>query len=430
MVAIATYKRDAISTLFLYLLALAPVLSMLGGLLPAVGGIKLSYLYWVLVLGLASLVLIKRGKTALLVLVLLAWMVLHVLFANVVSFKAVVNVITCLFIFMAGLQCIRYDSVSTATRKLVVILGYTALAVPILVALGQVAGILPINLGGISLTNSTLTVTGKAVQRVNGWLYHPLELAIVGYVFFTILAMSQRRKIWAYLILVGMMAFLYLVKIKMVLLLGLIFFGYYFFIVDRSYRKLKVVSSGLFLILGIVVFTLFVPEKQLGFFEIRDNFPYFPDQLLTGRGAIWNIYIKGVDEQFGFKEWLFGYGIGGPSTLFSEALTYDLWYPLRRGRTYHPGPHNTFYSVFLTGGLSMIFLFVGFMLYNVKSLRARFIKKKLRNVNWMYLYLPLLTVGFTGDLLDTTIFWSSVVIGYYIVLNSNVFSQYSFFRHS
>jgi len=248
-----------------------------------------------------------------------------------------------------------------------------------------------------------LSVHFSGARKINGFFYHPFDLSVFVYFSLTMIFLTNFKKL-RYFVLIVLIVLMYLVKIKMGLVLSLLVFLIYFLFIDKRYRKAKIYSSFIVLILGIYFIVGFIPEKQFSHFGIKLDFPYFKDQFLTGRGAIWNIYLKGIGDHFGTMNYISGYGFEATG-LFDKTMKPEFWYPARIGRDYSPSAHNLFLQIFIAGGFLLLLLFLVLL-------------KKLKNhsVKHVYLFiiiLPLLTYGITASLIDINFFWAMTMISYF-----------------
>ena len=166
---------------------------------------------------------------------------------------------------------------------------------------------------------------------------------------------------------------------------------------NRLFRKDKILYLITFL-LSLVGLTLVVYKTQ-----IQSTKELFSPQLLTGRGAIWNVYLQAVSN-FSFWEYFFGAGIGSESTLFQKSATPELYFPLKvnPNTDLTPDAHNAIFTLFLNAGiLGILFYFLLFKIIYTKIAQNLYLKKLVFPLFIMYI----LPIGITITLYKKAVLW-------------------------
>ena len=249
---------------------------------------------------------------------------------------------------------------------------------------------------------------GVGIPRPNGFLYHGSELSVI--ICFLTLFQYFRKETESFWMMVMLIAIALTTYYKAMLGCVTLLFLFYLTFVNRgmlsrfrvlSKKRIFAYGSVVLIVFGVFVFQLL---KTVYYYTGY----YFPSQLLTGRGAIWNIYLDAIKD-YSFWNYLFGSGMGSGPHLFYEYANAETWYWLR-GRPKLPidayQPHNTVLSVFVNSGIiGIAFIFFLFrMIFNqVKSWKPSV--KWNKTVFIAVFILPLLTIGITISIYQKAIFW-------------------------
>ncbi|WP_034042348.1 O-antigen ligase family protein [Wocania ichthyoenteri] len=404
-------KATLLEFVFIQVLIFSPMASILGNLLPSIGKIKFSWVYWIIVLFLGLLILIKYKVGRKYLGVILFFIFFSTIFSKSFDLKTFINVINSLNILFVSYILIKKDFFNKNVIKILFYGFVLQFAIILVISLGQLEGAIPLSLSASGYVNATHLDDGSVVKRLNGFFYHPFDLSIFFYFsLMTIFYMVSKKS--KYVILFFLLFIMFIVRIKMGFVLSILVFLFYFLFIDKRYRKIKFVSSVFVLFFGAYIIFKYMPKEQLSYFNINLSFPYFDPQFLTGRGSIWNIYFKGIQEYFGLMDYIFGYGFD-THDLFTKSMTPEHWYPLRSGTSYIPAPHNLLLQLFVLGGLLLISFFI--------LITVKFYKIITRSAFLVLLFLPVLAYGITASIMDINFFWAMVSIALFF---THKFSKY------
>ncbi|NOQ71814.1 MAG: hypothetical protein GQ574_07430 [Crocinitomix sp.] len=290
---------------------------------------------------------------------------------------------------------------------------YYLLWVPIAIAVLQYFNLFPIKLWNATYVNFAY-FGDLAIPRPNGLLYHGSELSVI--ICFMALFQffkKENKAVWMLLLLV-MIAFM--TYFKALIGCAALLFLYYIVFVNRGVlAQFKLISKKRIIFYAVLI-VLILTTVALRFFSqvyTYTGYLFVPD-MLTGRGAIWNIYIERIKD-FTFWNYLFGNGMGSSFDIFADYATADTWYLLAADPNADTDydTHNAVLSVFINSGIiGLAFIFYLFrMVWNQ-------IKKWAPNGSWNktiffgIFIIPLITIGITIPIYENAIFW--IALGFLI----------------
>ena len=291
---------------------------------------------------------------------------------------------------------------------------YYLLWLPVLFAVAQFFELLPLTFWNATYVNSAL-VDGVYIPRPNGFLYHGSELSII-ICFITLFQYfkSESKSFWMLLLMVFICITTYFKAILGCVVLLLL---YYLLFVNRGpLSKIKVISKrriywygGLVLSIGIII--------AIQFFSVVYSYTgyYFPPDMLTGRGGIWNIYIEGIKD-FTFWNYLFGSGMGSAFELFENYASSKTFYKLigNNKLTLRYDPHNAVLSLFVNSGIVGV-LFVAFIFKTIYTQVIGWLPSKNWNKKVFFgvFLIPLFTIGITIIIYEMAIIWPCIGFLFY-----------------
>lgn len=401
-------KKNILSEiLLLELLCYVPIAIICGNILPPVGFLKIHWIYIGVVFILTFLVLGKNRQYNLLLIIIF-------LFALIQSFTSIkfsvpdyIDFISGPLLFIAIVNICVSDKIDLHRlrryRKKLLI----GFAVPIAIAFLQLVKILPLEF--LNATYVNVTIYGNEVlERVNGFLFHGIELAIIIFFFFVNIGLLTTH-LKMYSVLGVMIFFEFITIIKTGIITAILYAGYFSYFIDNQLRSFKSIIIGCLLIFGFSYIYILIPDIQEQRFTFDERTLKFEDQLFTGRGFIWNTYIRGIKD-FSFLQVLFGAGYGSAPIIFRENLIGNV-----AQLTWSPGPHNQLLELFVNGGLFAIWFIIFVLRKQYKKLSAIFAM----NQPMFYKYylgivlIPLMAMGLTAPIMSMYVYWcglSTVII--------------------
>ncbi|MAC96407.1 MAG: hypothetical protein CMC96_13005 [Flavobacteriales bacterium] len=280
---------------------------------------------------------------------------------------------------------------------------FMLLWIPMLISFLQFIELFPLTFWNATYINYS-EVNGALTPRANGFLYHGSELSVI--IFFVAVKQFIRKSKYFFVISIFILVIAYGTYYKALTITILLLIIYYYTVVNplklfkwtnRLFRKDKILYLITFL-LSLVGLTLVVYKTQ-----IQSTKELFSPQLLTGRGAIWNVYLQAVSN-FSFWEYFFGAGIGSESTLFQKSATPELYFPLKvnPNTDLTPDAHNAIFTLFLNAGiLGILFYFLLFKIIYTKIAQNLYLKKLVFPLFIMYI----LPIGITITLYKKAVLW-------------------------
>lgn len=288
---------------------------------------------------------------------------------------------------------------------------YIVLAlVPLGIAVLQYIGLAPLTILAFDYINMT-KIDGEFVPRVNGFLYHPSELANIGYLLFAMLTVLTKNKFFVhpYFVIFFILQLMILIKSSIA---GLMLLFFYFLYCQLGFsKKLQnaLIVVGLVCFAGLVILLFremgaLISEKIL---SPRRNMIFEPG-ILTNRGRMWSIYAYAIRDLYEIKHCLFGSGFGSNQTLFLHGdKTLGIW----PQDDYIPHPHNQFLSIFINGGLALMGVY-GFILSKSYFSLRRFTKTAYSLTPILIIFL--LSSGMTVLVLDRFSIW--VMLSFLLII--------------
>lgn len=401
----ASSAEYTLMVLFMELMCLTPLFIILGNIVPP-APIKIHFIALGLIFCIAIALLALHPKKK--------WILYLILVVGLLQyfqpFPSVKNTIDLLFgpLVLFVLLDILFNKrlkkhvLERYKRKF-----YNYLWIPVIIGVLQAFNIMPITFWNADYINWAYFDDVK-IPRPNGFLYHGSELSII--VFF--LALSQyfrkgSRPFWMLLIFVVIAKLtLYKALFASVILL----FLYYLFFVNPTMKRMRLLSRKQLIAYLTLIVVCTVGVLAVFFHSVyQQTGYYFPPQLLTGRGSIWNIYSDAIRE-FSIWNYLFGTGMGSGQELFKLYASPDNYYLLRVDPVLHEAydAHNALLSLFVNTGLAGIGFFIwGFQLIykKVKSWKSNLDNGKLF---FALAIVPVFTIGITIPIYDMAIYWPCI----------------------
>ena len=398
-------RKNIAHLIFLELISITPLIIILGNIVPPFP-IKIHFIGMGLIF-LNALWILMTNAHKKWVLYVAGFFVLIQIAFNFLDIKNVIDFFFGPFVLIVMLDLLVNNKVPRVLLDKYQKRFYRLLFIPITIAVLQFFGIFPITFWNADYVNYSYQ-NGLAIPRPNGFLYHGAELSII--ICFVALFQyfkSETKSFWMLLLLIAITLTTYF---KAILGCVSLLFLFYLTFVNRgvlsSFRvvsKKRIFGYGvvLLLVFGVFVFQfLSTVHHYTGY--------YFPSQLLTGRGAIWNIYLDAIKE-YSFWNYLFGSGMGSGPRLFYEYASPKTWYWLTvRSKLAIDAldPHNAILSVFVNSGVAGLafFFFLFNMIFNqIKKWRPS--EKWNKKVFIAIFVIPLLTIGVTIPIYEMAIFW-------------------------
>ena len=291
---------------------------------------------------------------------------------------------------------------------------YYLLWVPLIIAVFQFFEVLPITFWNATYINYTL-INGIEVPRPNGFLYHGAELSII--LCFTALFQFFKKEQESFWMLLALIFICLVTYFKAILACVMVLFLYYLLFVNRGVlSRFQVISKArLFWYGGVLVVVAAV--FSLRYFVVVHEYTgfYFPRQMLTGRGFIWNIYLSGIKE-FTWWNYLFGSGMGSAFHIFVEQLTSEKFYPnlTRENVNVIYDTHNAVLSVFVNSGVvGLLFIFFIFKRVYTQIKRWKPNSTFNKKIYFAVFVIPLITIGVTINFYEMAIIWPCIGFVFY-----------------
>lgn len=405
-------SHNVIHLLLLELLSLAPLLIIVGNIAPP------FFIKWhhlglglIFLISLAALAMDGFKK----------WVLYVMLFFVVIQFtleqwhiKGLVDYFFGPFVFVLMLDLVVNQRLPKKTLKMYEQRFYYLLWVPVLIAVLQFFELMPITFWNATYINYAY-FGDLAIPRPNGLLYHGSELSVI--ICFLALFQFFRKDAQAFWVLILLIIIAAMTYFKALTGCILIIFLYHIAFLNRGiFAQLKLFSMRrivFYSLIGIGVITVLAIQFFTKIYAFTGY--YFPSTLLTGRGAIWNIYLERIKD-FTWWNYLVGNGMGSSFDVFAAYATPETWYLLNvdPNTDLDYDTHNAVLSVFINSGLlGMTFIFFLFrMLYRqVKNWLPS--EKRNKRLFFGIFILPLITIGITIPIYENAIFWAA--LGFLIV---------------
>ncbi len=369
-----------------FMLSLVPLFSMMGNILPSVAGIRIHQI-WNGALLLLSFVFIKKDNWRLYTFFGLYTLVMCVIFSfNVII--VLVDHFSGVIVLLNIVGNVRFEKVKI-DHLINLFIGLSL--IPIFVAILQVVNILPYEIGSTGYVN-VATFQGMDIKRPNGGLFHPYELVIFTFIPFVLLYYKYQKIV---LLLIAI-PLLYVVKIKTGILLALMYFIIVLFQIYKiKWRKILIYQRLILLTVCIIVPILIVNFDII----LRNIGIHNYQELLTGRGIIWQIYGVSFWESSLYTK-IFGFW--DISTLISDSGMYY-------NKDYNPGPHNSYFEILLCCGLVGVYLLYIFYKRIFKTVTNLLDYTASMKLVYFAVILVMLTLAMTGDMLYTFYFYTGIL---------------------
>ena len=286
---------------------------------------------------------------------------------------------------------------------------YALLWVPAIIAVLQFFGWMPVTFWNATYVNYAY-FGDLSIPRPNGLLYHGSELSVI--VTFLVLFQffkKENKALWGFIILLIIAAMTYFKALFGCV--ALLIFYYLFFVNRGVLARIRLIPARQMIAYGMVIGLVIFGFAVFYFKQVYAQTGYvFPRDMLTGRGAIWNIYLERIKE-FSWYQYLFGNGMGTSFDIFADYATPKTWWKLAEdpNTDLNYDAHNAVLSVFINSGLVGIafFIFLFRMIWNqIKTWLPDAIWNK--RVFWGVMLIPLITIGVTIPIYENAIFWLSL----------------------
>lgn len=391
--------KNIVELILLELLCYVPIAIILGNILPPVGPLKIHWMYIGVVFLFTLLSLAKNIRAHDLLLLIVIFGILQYFVGITFSLSAFVDFVSGPLLFIAIVNVCVMDKVDLRQlrryrRK--ILLGFS---VPILIAFLQLVKVLP--LAFMNATYVNVTIYGsEIIERVNGFLFHGIELAIIIFYFFVAIGLLGSH-LKMYFLLAAMIFFEFITIIKSGILTAILFTGFFAYFVDQRLRSFKSIAIACIFIFGFSYIYILIPDIKEQRLTFDKNSFKFEDQLFTGRGFIWNTYIRGIKD-FTLPQILFGGGYGSAPVIFTDHLIGNV-----AQREWAPGPHNQLLELFVNGGLFAIWLITVILIKQYKKLMAIFSEHKAIFTKYYLgiILIPLFAMGVTAPIMSMYIYW-------------------------
>ncbi|MEZ4720939.1 MAG: hypothetical protein R2813_03575 [Flavobacteriales bacterium] len=395
----------ALSVALLDILSIAPILMILGNVIPPFV-LKVHQVGFGLALLLAVGVLTMQSRTQVFLAVAAIFLVVQSLYAQHVdpieSFDFLFGPIALLAIIVILERGIVSREVLRSRRKLFFLL----CMVPISIGILQYFHIVPVTFLNAQYINYYYEGSLK-LERINGFFYHGNELVVLSYFFFLNMAYGkskERAMFW----MLSFFLFALALRYKSLWLTAGIIVSYYVVTISKfGGRLLKTIPKWGYWAAGLALLTT-TAWLLVGY--VHENLAKyglpFKRELFTGRGGIWAVYLEAV-FQFRWYEHLIGGGLGSEFQLFGDHMSAKAFYPyqVNPNTTVRPHPHNPWIGYYVNAGLCGILLLIYILrqwLNSFRKLQGSVLEKAF---SFIVIVLPFLTFGVTIYITDMAIYW-------------------------
>lgn len=363
--------------------ALVPLIIILGNVFPPILGLKI---HWITNGILLILLLVMNIKYSLYVIVYFIIVLLININATIKeTIDFLVGPLTMLIIIDIFKNPYKFHEI-IKFRKLFLFCA----SIPIIISILQYFKIIPLTLLSATFINYTI-LFGTEYARVNGFLYHVIELVVI--IVFVFFILYQRYKLIIFPIL--MVVLIYFTYAKSGLLLSLMFL---FIILFKKYLNIIYIKleTVLFLFFSFLI-VLFVFKINIIRNSIALNI--VDKDLFTGRIGIWIIYLNSYLD-FNLLHKIFGAGPGAQAALFAKNSGQFNWWV----SYWIPHTHNQFLDLLVTTGIFGICVYFILYLITLSNIKKSFKEENI--LFFAYYILPLLTLGFIHPIMNMMVFWS------------------------
>ncbi|MBL4710016.1 MAG: O-antigen ligase family protein [Flavobacteriales bacterium] len=410
------FDRNNIAQLiFLELLSLTPLFILIGNIVPPIPFIplKIHFIAFGIIFLCSLWILVTQASKKWVLYVAFGYLLIQFTF-DYWDLKSWIDFFFGPFVLVILVDLLVNKRIPTKLLKKYEQRFYHLLWIPISIAVLQFFEILPVTFWNASYVNYVL-VDGVDIPRPNGFLYHGSELSII--LCFTALFQYFKKERESFWMLVFLIFICLATYFKAILGCITLLFLYYLIFVNRGVlSRFQVISKARIFWYGgvlIVIGICFAVQYSSMVYFYTGN--YFPPQMLTGRGSIWNIYLSGIKE-FSWWNHLVGNGMGSAFEIFKEQATSENFYPLVKkselGVVYDT--HNAILSIFVNSGLIGL-LFISFifkMIYTqIKTWKPTALWNK--KVFIAVFIIPLMTIGVTINFYEMAIIWPCIGFVFY-----------------
>ncbi len=413
-------KENYLDLIFLELLSFAPLFILLGNVVPPFP-IKLHYigLGLIFLVSFARLLLSVKNKWY-------AYVILAYLIAQGVQqywdVKSMIDFFFGPLVLLNMLDLVYRKQFSVSTLRKYTIRFISFVWIPISISFLQYLGIIPFTFWNATFINSTIDAFGNDIYRPNGFLYHGSELSIL--ICFLGLFQFFKKEKKAFWTLLFLILVAYATYFKAIVgCMALLFVYYLGFINKGGLSKYRIISKPFLIFFGSIlsVGLISLAAYYLQLVKAKTGY-YFPPQMLTGRGSIWNIYSDAIND-YSLFDTIFGAGLGSSSSLFKEYATPRNFYPLVNNpdSTIAYLPHNAFLNIFIDAGLLGISA-LAMLFYLIKNQTNKWWPNKKWNNRMLIgiVFVPLITIGITIGVFDMAIYWCCLCM---LLLRWHIFSE-------
>ena len=410
-------KKNYLDLIFLELLSFAPLFILLGNVVPPFP-IKLHYVGLGLIFLVSFIRLLLSEKNKWYAYVIFAYLVAQGI-QNSWDIKSMIDFFFGPLVLLNILELIYRKQFSVSTLRKYTKRFISFVWIPVGISFLQYLGIMPFTFWNATFINSTPDAFGNDIFRPNGFLYHGSELSIL--ICFLGLFQFFKKEKEAFWNLLFLILVAYATYFKAIVGCMMLLFVYYLgFINKGGLSNYRIISKSFLIFFGsiasigvisLVLYYFYAVKLQTGY--------YFPPQMLTGRGSIWNIYSDAISDYSVFDT-IFGAGLGSSTSLFTAYATPKNFYPLvvNPNSTIAYLPHNAFLNIFIDAGLVGIGVLIS-LFYSIKKQAAKWWPSKKWNVRILIgiVFIPLITIGITIGVFDMAIYWcclSMLLVRWYI----------------
>ena len=405
-------KKTIPYLIFLELISLTPIIILLGNVVPPFP-LKVHFIAFGITFLVASWILINNPQKKWVIYLFVFYLIIQP-FLDYWDIKSIIDFFFGPFVLLILIDLLINNRVPDKLLRKYEKRFYYLLWVPVCFAVLQFFDILPLTFWNATYVNSAL-VNGVYIPRPNGFLYHGSELSII--ICFIALFQyfkTEKKSFWMLILMIFICVCTYF---KAILGCVILLFIYYLLFVNKGpLSAFKIISKKKIYWYGSIILLIAV-TIALQFFNTVHNYTgyYFPPQMLTGRGGIWNIYLEGMKD-FTFWNYLFGSGMGSAFQLFENYASAETFYPLitKKKLDVRYDTHNAVLSIFINSGIVGI-IFVGFLFKMIYTQVVTWKPSALWNKRVFFgvFIIPLFTIGVTIIIYEMAIIWSCIGFLFY-----------------
>lgn len=410
MNSIERHHRTLI-VIFLELLSLSPIFMILGNVIPPFP-LKVHFITLGITFLLICLFLIQYQSKKWLIYLAVFYFILQ-FFLNGFHLKDFIDFFFGPFVFLTLIDLLFNNRIEKGALWKYQKRFFMLLWVPMSISFLQFIEILPLTFWNATYINYS-EVDGVLTPRTNGFLYHGSELSIIIFFIGVKQLVRPQKYFLAFSLIILFIAYGTYYKALTATIILLIVYYYVFIRPLSFFNWAQVIFKYEKKLYGmLLLFAIFSLLTFLYFIKIKEEKEIFDPELLTGRGAIWNVYLQAVKD-FSFFEWMFGAGIGSEPILFEEYSTPELFYPLQVNpeSDLTPDGHNALLSTFLNAGVLgvLLYSFLFKMLYYQVGRLKDVIRS--RAVFFLVFIVTVFTIGVTIPFFKNAIYW--IALGFFV----------------